>query len=1239
MWANEAAGATIDIKPGELIGRYCYEVWHQRNTHCIGCPVAKACKTGQAHSCEMTTPDGRIWLVRGYPVRDVKGIITGAVEITIEITERKQAEKSLQENEERLRRIIEGANAGYFYIDQEGRFQKVNQAWLRMHGYSDENEVVGKHFSLTQVEKDLPHAEKNVKQLLGGKSIPFAEFTRHCKDGSTCFHIFSANPVVQGGKIVGLEGFLIDTTEYKQAEQELKESEAKYSSLVEQAQDGVVIIQDGVFKFVNSAVAEISGYTVNELIGTPFINVIAPESKGLVSKRHKARMAGKRVPSFYEAKLIGKDGTEKDLELTARIIQYQGKPAAMAIARDITERKREEKIKSVLFNISEATSVRIINTTNFYIALYDEEEDLYTFPYYVDQYDDDFSPQPLKKSLTDYVRRTGKAFFADKQVHERLEKKGKIRLIGPDSSLWLGAPLKTAHGVIGVVVVQSYYDSSVYSQDDLDLLNFISGHIAIAIQRKQSEEALRESEEKFRSLAEQSPNMIFINKKGRIVYANKRCEDVMGFSRKEFYSPDFDFMTLHAAQSLEAIKSNFEKHLKGEEIEPFEITLVTKDGEQIEALLTTKLINYEGEMALLGIVTDITEHKKAQKALKKSEQLYRAVVEDQSELICRFLPDRTITFINEAYCRYFGKKPTELIGKSFLPLIFEEDRKKVEQKVNSLSRKKPVVNLEERIVMPKGSIRQLQWSNRAIFDDKNNIIEYQAVGRDITEQKEAEKRLQDSEIRFRRMAENIQSGLTIMENGKVIYLNKRATEIFGYPEEELIDLSGFDLAAPEEKERLSKIEEEAKQKGEFPQELEFWIVRKDGTKRCIHNRYSPSIKNGEIVGRYVVTTDITKRKLVEEALKAAAQQWMKTFDSISDSVSMLDEEGKILRCNKAMADYLNMPYTEIIDKSCCKLVHEASDFIEHCPYIRTKETQQRESSIFQIKDRWFNIVIDPLFSGEKKLIGAVHIMMDITEKTKMEEALKNYSESLEQMVEKRTAELREAQEKLVQSEKMAILGQIASGIAHDLRNPMGVIGNVAYYLDSKIGEDQPKLKKHISIINYQIKLSNQIITNLLNFARPIELRLRPFDILALVEEVLSGFELKGIKIIKKFPSALPYCEVDKEQIQQVFTNLITNASQAMPQGGKFTISVKEREGKLVIDFSDTGKGISPNDLQNIFKPFFTTKSKGIGLGLALCQRIIEQHSGSIKASSKSGKGSIFTIMLPVAKKSGYVKDS
>jgi PAS domain S-box-containing protein len=641
-------------------------------------------------------------------------------------------------------------------------------------------------------------------------------------------------------------------------------------------------------------------------------------------------------------------------------------------------------------------------------------------------------------------------------------------------------------------------------------------------------------------------------------------------------------------------------------------------------------------MAMLGIVTDITEHKKAQKALKKSEQLYRAVVEDQSELICRFLPDRTITFANEAYCRYFGKKSKELIGKKFLLSIFEEDGKKVEQEVNSWSRKTPAVNLEERIVMPNGSIRWLQWSDRAIFDEKDNIIEYQAVGRDITEQKEAEKRLQDSEIRFRRMAENIQSGLTIIENGKVIYLNKRATVIFGYPEEELANLNGFDLAAPEEKERLSKIKEEAEQKGESPRELEFWIVRKDGTKRCIHNRYSPSIKKGEIVGRYVVTTDITKRKLVEEALKAAAQQWMKTFDAISDYVAMLDEEGKILRCNKTMADYLNIPFTKIIGKSCCKLVHESFDFIEHCPFIRMKETRQRESSIFQIKDRWFNIVVDPLYSEEKKLIGAVHIMMDITEKKKMEEALKHYSESLEQMVEKRTKELKEAQEKLVQSEKMAILGQVASGIAHDLRNPMGVIGNVAYYLDSKIGEDQAKLKKHISIINYQIKLSNQIITNLLNFSRPIELRFRPFDVPSLVEEVLSGFELKKIKIIKKFPSELPYCEVDKEQIQQVFTNLITNASQAMPQGGKLTISAQEREGKLVIDFSDTGKGISPNDFPNIFKPFFTTRSKGIGLGLALCQRIIEQHKGTIKAVSKLGKGSTFTIMLPVAKKSHQV---
>jgi PAS domain S-box-containing protein len=165
-------------------------------------------------------------------------------------------------------------------------------------------------------------------------------------------------------------------------------------------------------------------------------------------------------------------------------------------------------------------------------------------------------------------------------------------------------------------------------------------------EKKEAEDALRESEEKFRTLAEKSPNMIFINKMGKIVYANKQCEEVMGYTRNDFYSPDFDFFRLIAPESLEKIKSFFSKHVKGKEVRPYEYALITQSGKRIEAILTTRLISYEGDKAILGIVTDITERKEAEETLRESREQLRnlashlqSIREEERTVIAREIHD------------------------------------------------------------------------------------------------------------------------------------------------------------------------------------------------------------------------------------------------------------------------------------------------------------------------------------------------------------------------------------------------------------------------------------------------------------------------------------------------------------------------------------------------------------------------------------------------------------------------
>jgi PAS domain S-box-containing protein len=224
LWANRAACESANLSYEEIVGRYCYEIWPKRSDPCSDCPVISAMETGKPQVIEKSTPDGKYWLIWGYPFREKNGDIEGGIEVTLEITEQKQAEEAIRESEKRFRSIIEVTEAGYFFIDKDGIFQDVNEAWLRMHHYSSSDEVIGQHFSLTQIDYDMEAANKIVKKLLEGEPLPTGEFSRRCKDGSIGYHTFSVSPVAHGREIIGLEGFIIDITDKKELETRLRQA-------------------------------------------------------------------------------------------------------------------------------------------------------------------------------------------------------------------------------------------------------------------------------------------------------------------------------------------------------------------------------------------------------------------------------------------------------------------------------------------------------------------------------------------------------------------------------------------------------------------------------------------------------------------------------------------------------------------------------------------------------------------------------------------------------------------------------------------------------------------------------------------------------------------------------------------------------------------------------------------------------------------------------------------------------
>ncbi len=235
-------------------------------------------------------------------------------------------------------------------------------------------------------------------------------------------------------------------------------------------------------------------------------------------------------------------------------------------------------------------------------------------------------------------------------------------------------------------------------------------------------------------------------------------------------------------------------------------------------------------------------------------------------------------------------------------------------------------------------------------------------------------------------------------------------------------------------------------------------------------------------------------------------------------------------------------------------------------------------------------------------------------------------------------ELREAQEQLIRSEKLAAIGQLAGGVGHELRNPLGAIKNAVYYIKGKVAKSElaqkeSRVMEFLDIADDEISSANKIISDLLGFSRVGKPAVSPARIEKVIEGALSYTTIpENIELTKKLDASLPEVEIDTDQIRQALVNIIINAAQAMPDGGKLTISSRERDKFLEVEVTDTGSGIPQEVMDKIFDPLFTTRAKGIGLGLAVCKAIIDRHEGHIEVKSKVGKGTTFTIKLPLKAK-------
>lgn len=307
--------------------------------------------------------------------------------------------------------------------------------------------------------------------------------------------------------------------------------------------------------------------------------------------------------------------------------------------------------------------------------------------------------------------------------------------------------------------------------------------------------------------------------------------------------------------------------------------------------------------------------------------------------------------------------------------------------------------------------------------------------------------------------------------------------------------------------------------------------------------------------------------------------------------------------------------------------------------ILTQPIQALRDAAVKIAEGNFDFEADLIIPNDE--IGELaHAFLEMAESLKVKtseilqakEELEKLNRTLENRVEARTRELKSAQEELIKKERLAAMGQMASVVSHEIRNPLAVINNSIYFIKTKLGQNiDPKILKHINIIESEIRQANGIIDEILSFARTRELNPKITDLNLYLEELLSTYPFpQHIALEKLFYSGKIFVNIDHDEMNQVIRNLVKNAIEVMPNGGKITIRTDVTAQNMArIDVEDTGPGIPQEVLEKLFTPFFTTKARGTGLGLAVVKKVIERHKGKVEISTQLGKGTCFRLYLPI----------
>ncbi len=526
------------------------------------------------------------------------------------------------------------------------------------------------------------------------------------------------------------------------------------------------------------------------------------------------------------------------------------------------------------------------------------------------------------------------------------------------------------------------------------------------------------------------------------------------------------------------------------------------------------------------------------------------------------------------------------------------------------------------------TIGLLTWLNmRSLHETLGNLRD------EITARRQTEDQLRQSEERYRSVVNNAGDIIfTLSSDGTYLSLNPAFEKISGWPVDEWLGKSFTPLLPQEDLPRAFEVlkktlREEAVSAFELP------IKKKNGDYFTGEFIVAP-LKQGESVILLGICRDITERKQIAEALSESEHRYRAIFDIAPDGIITTDLDGKITSLNPAVEKIIGWTPAEYLGTSYSQWVHR-EDLISAMSAFQVVVAGQLKAVETRIKAasgefRLLDVTATPRIE-HGKMVGALAFFRDVTERRRMEDQIRKLNQELELKVQERTQQLLRAQEELVRKEKLALLGQVAGSVGHELRNPLGVMSNAVYYLQTVLADADEPTREYLKIIRDEITGSERIVSDLLDSVRTKLPHPEAVGVAEMIELTLTKLSVPASVSVKlDIPPALPPLHVDAMQMHQVFRNLISNGVEAMPAGGVLLIKARAHEAgaKITISVRDTGIGIAPENLDKIFQPLFTTKARGIGLGLVVVKNLIEANSGRVEVQSEPGKGTTFAVTLP-----------